>query len=185
MFNDKKFIKDLSHIYEDRYAVITSNDSGLKGTVGKIISLFFDPNRKDRIMCRMQLTPGPFPYDGVEKLKAPSHEECFCLEDIKLIESMINEKPKVYIVCEEWDVRGEASVDMTVFTNKESAEIFKNHLIYKESDRDGLIYRIKMSAWNEAKEIHELQMSDCYICGIQDESNTHYKVTIKEEVVLV
>ena len=184
---NKKIVGRLSEIYEGKHMVITANHPSLKGLVGKIIDVFLDETNGDKLMFRLQLTPGPFPYDGIENLKSPKHEEVFFADDVKLVDSVFDDKPMVYIVTREWDVSGESGIDITVFANIEKAQIFKNSTIYKESDRDGLIYRLKLYAWKNGKDIREINTNDggCYICGLEDDNNEYYKITIKEQTVIV
>ena len=177
----KKLLKSLNDIYKDKYVVINSELPSLNKSIGKIDTIYLSGDNNDEVMVRVQTSPGPFPYDGIEKLKNHDNYERVPFDDIKFVDSMMNEKPVVYLVIEEWMFNGESSRDIQLFLGKEQADMFKRFKRFKESDRDGIIYRIKYAAWNSAKDIDEIHMGDTYICGIKDsEPREFYKIKIEE-----
>lgn len=176
---EKKLVKNISKLYEGRYVVINSELPALRGRVGKVVDVFL--NDAEELMTRIQLSPGPFVYDGVEKLKARSHIECLPMDNVKLVDSAIEEKPKMYTVTEEWCVADAMGQDIHIFSSREKADIFKQYKIFAESDRDGLIYLLKMTAWKDGKDVETLHSDYIYICGIKDSApRKYYKIKVAE-----
>lgn len=177
----KKLLKSLNDIYKGKYVVINSDLPLLNKSIGKLDDIYLSGDNNDEVMVRVQTSPGPFPYDGIEKLKNHDNYKCVPFEDIKFIDAVVNEKPCAYVVTEEWKFNEEIGRDIHLFLGKEQADIFKRFKVFKESDLDGIVYKIKQTAWKQSRDIDEIHMGDTYICGIKDsEPREFYKIKIEE-----
>ena len=178
---DKKIAAALKTFYKDKHVLITADIALLHGCVGKITEVFVDTEADD-VKLRVQVTPGPFSYDGLEKLKGPKDEVCLSVEDVRLIDAVKSERPSVWLVIEQWDRGIGPGEDIYVFLSEESARAMKAYKIYKESEENGIIHRMKQAAWKNNNEIHEEHISDnFYTCGVVKDPTLCVHYTIKVE----
>ena len=179
----KKIASSLKTFYKGKHVLITADIALLHGCVGKITEVFVDTEADD-VKFRVQVTPGPFSYDGLEKLKGPKDEVCLSMEDVKLIDAVKSESPSVWLVVEQWDCGSGLEEEISVFLSEESAHAMKAYKIYKESEENGIIHRMKQAAWKNEHEVHEEHIDDnYYICGVVKvpDLSLYYKVKIEQK----
>lgn len=181
--NDKKKLKAMfKECFFNRYVLIAVDRPLLKNSVGKVVDI--EISDENNVSLCVQLAPGPFSYDGLEAAKGQGDVVHVNFEDVRLIDSIISQKPSVWLVIEQWDRGSGLEEDIFVCSSEETARIMKSYKIYKESDKGGLINEMKQTAWKNEHEVHEEHIDDnYYICGVVKvpDLSLYYKVIIEQK----